>query len=120
MIGFIVEGKSDVKKLKMVLKRNVHFVVLNGINFREEQINQISKAIDNCENVYVLTDPDEAGDKVANLITKVFPKLERLEVDPNEAKVLKKRGYKYGVEYCSNKYLKELFSTRIELTSLVF
>jgi len=119
MIGLIVEGKSDVKKVKMVLKEEVHFVVLNGINFREEQINQINKAIDTCNRVYVLTDPDEAGDKVAELITKNFPKLERLKVDPNEAKVLKKRGYKYGVEYCSNKYLRTLFSSYIELTSLI-
>lgn len=120
MIGLIVEGKSDVKKIKMVLKEDVHFVVLNGINFREEQINQINNAIDTCDNVYVLTDPDEAGDKVARLIIKNFPELERLKVDPNEAKVLKKRGYKYGVEYCSNKYLRTLFSSCIGLTSLVY
>ncbi|NGY88555.1 toprim domain-containing protein [Bacillus megaterium] len=109
MIGLIVEGKSDVKKIKMVLKEEVYFVVLNGINFREEQINQINKAIDTCDSVFVLTDPDEAGNKVAELIKKNFPELERLKVDPNEAKVLKKRGYKYGVEYCSNKYLRALF-----------
>ncbi|MGF7534878.1 toprim domain-containing protein [Bacillus mexicanus] len=119
MIGFIVEGKSDVEKLEMVLKeRCVYYVVLNGINFKENQIKQIKKAVNICEKVYILTDPDDAGNKVAKLISKTFPEINRIEVDPNQAKVLKKRGYKYGVEYCSNNYLKSLLSPHLRKTSL--
>lgn len=111
MIGFIVEGKSDVKKIEMVLKnKSVYYVVLNGINFKEEQIKQIKKAVNVCQEVFILTDPDEAGNKVAKLISKTFPEINRIEVDPNQAKVLKKRGFKYGVEYCSNNYLKSVLA----------
>lgn len=111
MIGFIVEGKSDVNKIKMVLDENIYFVVLNGIHFKEEEINKIKLANQVCDKVYILTDPDEAGNKVAKLISNTFPHLERIMIDPNKSKVLKKRGYKYGVEYCSNKYLKSIFSS---------
>lgn len=119
MIGLIVEGKSDVAKINMVLNNEALFVVLNGINFREEQINQIKKAIKTCEAVYIMTDPDEAGDRVANIISDFFPNLERIKIDPDKAKVLKKRGYKYGVEYCSNRYLKAIFSslTNLQITN---
>lgn len=114
MIGLIVEGKSDKSKICMVLKEDVHFVILNGINFRDEQIQQIEEALKICEKVFILTDPDEAGDRVARVILDRFPQLERIFVDPNKAKVLKKRGYKYGVEYCSNRYLKSLLEFHIE------
>lgn len=119
MIGLIVEGKSDVRKISMVLKDAVHFIVLNGINFREKQINDIKNVLNKCDRVYILTDPDEAGNKAATKISGVFPQLTRIDVDPNEAKVLKKRGYKYGVEYCSNNYLKKIFSTHNELLDLI-
>ncbi|MED2737770.1 toprim domain-containing protein [Bacillus toyonensis] len=118
MLGFIVEGINDVKKLKMVLQKNTYFVVLNGINYKQEQINEIIFAINTCEKVFILTDPDEAGDKIAKAISTSFPTLERIVIDPDEAKVLKKRGYKYGVEYCSNKYLLETFKNyQISLTN---
>ncbi|MGN5651136.1 toprim domain-containing protein [Bacillus sp. Brlt_9] len=109
MLGFIVEGRNDVKKLKMVLKEKTYFVVLNGINYKQEQITDIEFALNTCEKVYILTDPDDAGDKIAKVISSSFPSLERIIIDPDEAKVLKKRGYKYGVEYCSNKYLIDTF-----------
>lgn len=108
MIGFIVEGKSDVKKIQMAIKQNVHFVILNGINFRQQEREHISNALKLCDKVFVLTDPDEAGDQVANRILHVFSEIQRIYIDPEEARVLKKRGYKYGVEYCSNRYLQEV------------
>jgi len=110
MYALIVEGKNDIKKLKMVLHDNVHYIELNGINFSYEKRDEIEAAISTYEDVFIMTDPDEAGDKVAKRIQDVFPELQRIEVNPHEAKVLKKRGYRYGVEYCNNDYLRCIFS----------
>jgi len=107
MIGYIVEGKSDEVKLRMVEKQ-AYVVVLNGIQFGPEQREKIEYALEMCDTVYILTDPDSAGDYIAKKIQTTYPFIERIHVNPDEAKVLKKRGYKYGVEHCSNAYLRRI------------
>ena len=91
MIGLIVEGINDIKKIRMVLKTNVRYVQLHGINFSFQKREEIQEAIQTCDDVFILTDPDKAGDKVAQQIQESFPELKRILVNPDEAKVLKKR-----------------------------
>jgi ribonuclease M5 len=108
MIGLIVEGKSDVKKIRMAIKEELLFVILNGVHFRQAERLKIKKALSECEKVFLLTDPDVSGDQVAEKIQHSFPEINRISIDPKKARVLKKRGYKYGVEYCSNRYLQNV------------
>ena len=123
MLALIVEGKSDVQKLNMVLKPSVRYIILNGINFKAEQVLEIKEALASGHKVYIMTDPDEAGDRAAHNISGFFPNLDRIKIDPNQAKILKmneKRGnYKYGVEFCSNAYLKSVFSVHREFKKLL-
>ncbi|PGK52099.1 hypothetical protein CN918_30370 [Priestia megaterium] len=119
MIALIVEGINDIKKISMVLKNNVRYIQLHGINFSFQKKEEIQEAIETCDHVYILTDPDKAGDKVALQIQESFPQLERILVNPDEAKVLKKRGYRYGVEYCNNEYLRYLFARHFPLAAHV-
>lgn len=123
MLTLIVEGKSDVEKLNMVLKPSIQYIILNGINFKEEQVQKIKEVLASGHKVYIMTDPDEAGNRVAQYICQFFPDLGRIDIDPNRAKILqrkwKHKNYKYGVEFCSNSYLRSVFSAHREFKELL-
>jgi ribonuclease M5 len=38
---------------------------------------------------------------------EAYPEIKRIPIDPKKARNVRERRYKYGVEYCSNQYLKE-------------
>lgn len=109
MKAIIVEGRSDEAKVKKAVPCEYHFIILGGIRFKKEEKQAIKEALINCEKVYTLTDPDSAGDRVAAAIKKEFPEVERINVKKENARILSKDGYKYGVEYCGYKYLNDLF-----------
>lgn len=123
MLTLIVEGKSDVTKLNMVLKPSVRYITLNGINFKEEQALEIKKALAIGHKVYIMTDPDEAGNRVAHYISGFFPFIDRIKIDPKQARIMqrkeKKSTYKYGVEFCSNAYLRSVFEEHAEIKNLL-
>lgn len=106
MTGYIVEGKSDQLRVQSV-HPHAHFVILNGISFRHKERRAIEEALILCDEVYVLTDPDEPGDKIALKIMETYPEIKRIHIDPKKARNVRESRYKYGVEYCSNQYLKE-------------
>lgn len=107
MICFIVEGDSDKERVKAVYP-DEHYIVLNGVKFQEKEIDEINQALTFCQHVCIFTDPDKAGDNVEKRIRMVFPGLPRIKMDPEKAKCKKRKGYKYGVEYCSNQYIKKV------------
>ena len=108
MVCLIVEGKNDVKKIREVFSEGIDFILLDGVNFSNAKSNEIQLLLDDNRTIFILTDPDKAGDSVANLIQRKFPTIERISVLPEEARILKAKGYKYGVEYCSRKYIYSL------------
>jgi 5S rRNA maturation endonuclease (ribonuclease M5) len=114
LVTLIVEGFSDVSQIEGALGRDlVSFIVTDGSKYNSRIESEIEEAIGRGDDVYVMSDPDEMGDFVFNTIRKYYP-LERIEVDPNRAKCLQRRGYKYGVEYCSYSYIRELLSKYLE------
>jgi ribonuclease M5 len=113
MLCLIVEGKNDVKKIREVFNDGIDFITLDGVNFSFEKSKEIQKYIADKVPIYILTDPDKAGDSVASLIQIKFPNIERIYVLPEKARVLKSKGYKYGVEYCSRKYIRTLLCERL-------
>jgi ribonuclease M5 len=106
MTGYIVEGKSDQLKVQCV-DPQAYFVILNGISFRQKERKAIEEAIRICDEVYVLTDPDEPCEKIARKITEAYPVIKRIPLDPMRARNVREKRCRYGVEYCSNQYLKE-------------
>ncbi|QIW88762.1 putative primase [Bacillus phage P59] len=105
---FIVEGWSDDKQLKGALG-TVSTIVTNGTKMNNKIKDAISEAIEAGLQPYTLSDPDPAGDQLAIMISKAFPEIPRIKIDPEKAKYYRGKGrYKYGVEYCSHKYIREL------------
>jgi ribonuclease M5 len=105
---FIVEGWSDHRQLCSAVGP-VLTIVTDGTKMNNKIKDRIKEAIESGQQPYTLSDPDTAGDHLAEMIKKVFPEIPRIEVDPEKAKYYRGKGrYKYGVEYCSHKYIREL------------
>jgi ribonuclease M5 len=59
-------------------------------------------------NIYILSDPDEAGEHLAEMIQHWCPDIPRIEVDPKECAYFTGKKYKAGIEYSSYTYLKKI------------
>lgn len=75
----IVEGKSDKKKVKSILKEPMDIICTNGTI----SITKLDELIDSLEDkeVYILVDADEAGEKLRKQLKREFPKAEHLYID---------------------------------------
>jgi ribonuclease M5 len=105
---FIVEGWSDDKQIQGALGKALT-IVTNGTKMNNRIKDAIVQAMDSGLQPYTLSDPDPAGDQLATMISRAFPEIPRIEIDPEKAKYYRGSGrYKYGVEYCSHEYIREL------------
>ena len=111
-IGFIVEGHHDANHIRNIFGLKYEFVVTNGTRFTNRTRMDIDKMIRFVDKVYILTDPDEAGDIIASKIQEVYPQLERIELTPT---LCEYRNRKYelliGVEFAYPQHLKEVFQS---------
>jgi toprim domain protein len=75
----IVEGKSDKKKVKGILKEPIEIICTNGTI----SITKLDELIDSLENkeVYILVDADDAGEKLRKQLKREFPDAEHLYID---------------------------------------
>lgn len=75
----IVEGKSDKKKVKSIVKEPVEIICTNGTI----SITKLDELIDFLEDkeVYILVDADEAGEKLRKQFKREFPHAEHLYID---------------------------------------
>nr|WP_263324976.1 toprim domain-containing protein [Neobacillus sp. Marseille-Q6967] len=75
----IVEGKSDKKKVKSILKEQVEIICTNGTI----SISKLDELIDFLEDkeVYILVDADDAGEKLRKQLKREFPNAEHLYID---------------------------------------
>ncbi|MEH7112600.1 toprim domain-containing protein [Neobacillus niacini] len=75
----IVEGKSDKKKVKSILKEPVEIVCTNGTI----SMTKLDELIDFLEDkeVYILVDADDAGEKLRKQLKREFPQAEHLYID---------------------------------------
>lgn len=109
-IGLIVEGHHDENRLRAIFGLKFQFVVTNGTRFTNRTRIDIEKLIRFTDRVYILTDPDEAGDILASKISEVYPDLKRIIVDPERCKYLDRRYRQWcGIEYIEPHYAVELF-----------
>lgn len=115
-IGFIVEGFNDEKTVLKAFP-DAKFVVTKGTRYNNRVRMDISELLTICDNVFILTDPDEEGERIAQTILKEF-RLPRILIDEKEAKCLRNRKLKTGVEHCDVDYLKSTIHSHIEKTSL--
>jgi ribonuclease M5 len=106
-LGVVVEGRKD-KDLLMQVYPNANILYLNGTKFNKSSMNKVQNLINVSNLVLILSDPDESGNVIAHKLTGKFPQLQRVEVDPTQARLMTHRGFKYGIEYCSREYLLSL------------
>lgn len=112
MIGFIVEGFNDETTVKNVLP-DAHIVVTKGTRLNNRVRMDINAALRACRDVYLLTDPDEAGAILNAMLLAEFPTLKQFTLDANECKCIRNRRLKIGVEHASHAYLRSVFATQI-------
>lgn len=113
MIGFIVEGFHDEDKLRLLLPK-AHVVVTNGTRLNNRVRMDIDVALSTCEEVFLLTDPDEAGDILAKMILVEYPKLQQVSIDPKMCKCLRNNRWKTGIEHCELPYLESVLRLYIQ------
>lgn len=110
-VGFIVEGYGDDMHLYRVLGKRYHTVVTNGTRFTNRTRMDIDAVMAIVDTLYILTDPDDAGDVIANMILKEYPNLERIHLDAEHCKYLDRKYRQFtGVEYARPEYLKKVLS----------
>ncbi|MFP7297365.1 toprim domain-containing protein [Neobacillus niacini] len=75
----IVEGKSDKKKVKSILKEPMDIVCTNGTI----SMAKLDELIDSLEDkeVYILVDADDAGEKLRKQLKREFPEAEHIYID---------------------------------------
>jgi ribonuclease M5 len=106
-MGFVVEGLNDEKHLKEVMP-DAHCVVTNGTRMNGRVQMDINHALSLCDEVYLLTDPDEAGDTLAKMVWRLYPSLPRVLLDRYECTTYRNLKLKVGVEHCELEYLRHV------------
>ena len=110
--GFVVEGVHDQDKLAMVVP-TAQFVVTEGTRFNNRISDAILDLICTCDRVYLLTDPDHAGDILAEMVNNEFPNLRRIRLAQSQCKCYRRGRIKIGVEHASTEYLTKVLSNYI-------
>lgn len=104
-IVLIVEGWSDHDQVQLAYP-DIETIVIYGTRFDNVAIDKVKLAKAQGKIPYIMTDPDRTGDWVARRISQIFPDIKRISVDPDQSKMLGRKGWHYGVEYCSVPYLR--------------
>jgi ribonuclease M5 len=114
MIAVIIEGWSDHNAIRRVYSpKDVQTIVTNGTKMNNRISEQIQEALDMGLPTFILSDPDKAGDDLASMVKSNF-NISRLTVDPAKAKQERMFRTKYGIEYCTDEYLKELLEGAVQ------
>jgi toprim domain protein len=72
----IVEGKTDRERLLQILREQVHIICTNG-TLSQEKIEELILPVED-EEVYILVDADEAGNKLRNQLKQLLPNARHL------------------------------------------
>ncbi len=107
----IVEGKCDKAFLSTFIETN--YFITNGFDLRNSDI-QFLKDLANQKKIFVMTDPDDAGERISNRIKKEIPSAILLKINFKN----RKEYQKHGVAECDKNeiinILTEYFSDKFE------
>jgi 5S rRNA maturation endonuclease (ribonuclease M5) len=112
--AFIVEGHSDARQIIGALGdcgMPFKVIVTDGTKMNNKNALNIDIAIMDGYTPFILSDPDEAGDHLADMVNRYFPNIDRINADFDQCKYckdLKTMRMKAGIEYASYKYLRKL------------
>lgn len=117
-MGFVVEGLNDERKMKEVMP-DAHCVVTNGTRMNNRVRMDLRQALEECDVVYLLTDPDDAGDTLAQMVWRECPSLERVLLDRSQCLSYRYDKLKVGVEHAQEDYLKSVLSQYVDELQMV-
>ena len=103
----VVEGKHDVEKLRQVVDCDV--ICTNGLSISQQQLDIIKQASVK-QGVIVMTDPDNAGNRIRDIINNYVANTKQVFIEKKKA--IGKRNV--GIEYVSNDDLLEALSNVVE------
>lgn len=103
----VVEGKHDVEKLRQVVDCDV--ICTNGLSISQQQLDIIKQASVK-QGVIVMTDPDNAGNRIRDIINNYVANTKQVFIEKKKA--IGKRNV--GIEYVSNDDLLQALSNVVE------
>ena len=102
----VVEGKHDIRKLKILFDCDV--ICTDGLSMNREVLETI-RTIGKKKGVIVLTDPDHPGEVIRNKISEIVPECQHVFINKKDA--IGKRNV--GVEYADDDILIKALENRI-------
>lgn len=112
-VCLMVEGTKDEDQIRDAFKDfegadRVECLVTEGTKVNNRILAEIENYKRNGYSIYILSDPDEAGEHLAQMIQHWYPDIPRLEVEVEECAYFTGKKFKAGIEYSSHTYLKKL------------
>lgn len=109
-VVLIVEGLNDERQVRDAFYGidEIDVIVTEGTKVNTNTIDKIQSFIDRGFTPYILSDPDDGGLKLAEMIQSHFPNIERIEVDLHECGYYTGTKIKAGIEYSSHDYLRSI------------
>jgi 5S rRNA maturation endonuclease (ribonuclease M5) len=109
----MVEGTNDEYQIRCAFKGfeggdRVKCLITEGTKVNNRILAEIEHYRRQGYDPYILSDPDEAGEHLAEMIQYWCPDIPRIEVDPKECAYFTGKKYKAGIEYSSHTYLKKI------------
>ena len=118
----IVEGTSDVAFLSTFLE--ALFFTTNGLDINSEKL-QFLSAASKVNNLIIMTDPDDAGERIKNTIKSQINGVFEVKIEKNSRKNYKKSGVAESDKQVVLNALKpfvtdkELFREKYDLAALI-
>ena len=109
----VVEGTNDASYISSLYE--VEIVVLNGYDCPKEEIDYL-KEVSQKKKVLLLTDPDEAGNKIRESLRSTKIDFIDLHADPSKCN---KNG-KHGVAECEKEEIHRVFATFVDKNPDIF
>lgn len=132
MVTFIVEGKSDAKKVRKAMNNAIYLkernkrphnlrscrddfsiIITNGTRLNESIILQIELSILLGNRVYLLADPDAGGDLLSKMVEAIFPTIPRITLNADRCINRNSPKRRRGVEFCEDGYLRNILAREI-------
>lgn len=109
-VVLIVEGLNDERQVRNAFEGidEVEVIITEGTKVNNRVIDEIISYKNNGYTPYILSDPDNGGNHLAEMIQSHFPNIERIDVDINECGYYTGKKLKAGIEYSSYDYLKSI------------
>lgn len=109
----MVEGTKDEDQIRSAFEgvdgaERIRCLVTEGTKVNNRILAEIEDYQRKGYDIYILSDPDEAGQHLAEMIQHWHPEIPRLEVDPKQCAYFTGKKFKAGIEYSSHTYLKKL------------